>query len=267
MLVTQQLSKSARLAWHHISVWGWGVGWGWGWMGLEGGDWGHWQTDWTKRHSTAVSQVVQSLICKHLRSGRSPKKTSKEPESEPVYKFYDWYEADSEAKPADAAQTWDEVQPGHPLRPLKFWRKKIVYNILNCIWYIWRLLTKDSWTPKENVHHSYVLLIGVVIILTLYLVFIIAWHQAFWITRPGWEKPTALSLGYWGTSVSRVLAVCSCSRWWSFHRLSWWSAPTLPGMMQKGCRKDSGWDFLSHTTWGSIIPKEYRTQKTWTPRR
>ena len=32
----------------------------------------------------------------------------------------------------------------------------------------WRFLTKDSWTSKENVHHSYVLLIGIVVSLTLY---------------------------------------------------------------------------------------------------
>ena len=47
---------------------------------------------------------------------------------------------------------------------LKNWKWK-----LKCkLWLKHHILTKDSWTSEENVHHSYVLLIGIVVSLPLY---------------------------------------------------------------------------------------------------
>ena len=56
----------------------------------------------------------------NIKSAWFPQNPPEEPESEPVHYLYEWYEADAQAKATDATQTWDEVQPGHPLRPLKF---------------------------------------------------------------------------------------------------------------------------------------------------
>ena len=111
-------------------------------------------------------QWDRALKWKQLRSAWFPQNPPKEPESEPVKQLYDRYKAHSEAKATDASQAWDEVQPGHPSRSLKLWRigkESVNYKLKQ------HFLTKDSWTSEENVHHSYVLLVGIVVSLPLYI--------------------------------------------------------------------------------------------------
>ena len=50
---------------------------------------------------------------------------------------------------------------------LKNWKWKTSYTWYLKLHWVQHFLTKDSWTPKENVHHSYVLLIRIVVSLTL----------------------------------------------------------------------------------------------------
>ena len=84
----------------------------------------------------------------NIKSAWFPQNSPEEPESEPVHEFYDRYEADSEAKSTDATQAWDEVQPGHPSRPLKLWR---IVNENKSVNYDWNTISspKTVEPPKK----------------------------------------------------------------------------------------------------------------------
>ena len=113
------------------------------------------------------SNIVLIESCQHFKSICWAQNSFEKPEGKPVDKFCDWNKADSETKTTDTPKVGDEVQPRHPLRSFKLWkwgmweilRPKTVAVALKK----WCFNTKYSWTSKEDVQYSYILLIGIVV--------------------------------------------------------------------------------------------------------